>query len=127
MLFARGIAISCSPSTMGFKCIFALYVALICVNCQDTSEERKCFHIYECCQKVDNDCIEYCEPIYVCKNNEPNQDQGLDDLNLGLNDPAGEILESSTYQTAIVIDFIGVSTCLKGFRLDPKGRCKRKF
>lgn len=43
----------------------------------DSDQKDPCYYIYDCCQKVDLECIEYCEPVVRCSNNATNQILGF--------------------------------------------------
>lgn len=98
---------------MDIKCsLICLVLILSFANCHfipestpETPEQVQCFHIYDCCRKVEFDCVEYCEPLFVCTNNSTNQDLGFE----------------KTQKTAVIV----VGLCRKGFKVDGTGKCRR--
>lgn len=65
---------------MNIKSIFVLCFLLIFVKSQEPEafEEDQCFYIYDCCKKVDFECVEHCEPIVRCSNNSTNEILGFE-------------------------------------------------
>lgn len=43
-----------------------------------SDQEDPCFYIYECCKKIETDCVEYCEPEIRCSNNSTNKILGFE-------------------------------------------------
>jgi hypothetical protein len=68
---------------MNLKLIFLLFFLFIFVKTQElenTDQEDSCYYIYNCCKKLDNDCVEYCEPIVVCGENATNDITGHENV-----------------------------------------------
>lgn len=126
---------------MEVKCISFLFIALICVQSQDVEqtsqevdEEPKCFNIYECCKKIDYDCLEYCEPNFVCTNNGTSKELGIIQSNrknteeiVETTEAAENLVESTTFQETVTQKVIAVGVCRKGYRLVANGSCKKVF
>ena len=110
---------------MGIRCaILFLVISLICIKSQ---EQEHCNYIYECCKKLDTECIEYCGPIIECTNNKLGQEKELE-----VTEAPAELInstdfpeESSTFQIGQKQQVIVVGLCRKGFKVDGKGKCRR--
>lgn len=127
---------------MDVKCIFLLYIALICAESRGFEKtnlkdevEHQCYNIYECCKKVGFSCVAFCEPHIVCTNNgtveeltiiEDNK-ENIQRASTELFEATTEesLIEASTVQNAISTKVIAVGVCRKGFRLVANGSCKR--
>lgn len=109
---------SLSLLAMDAKCVIFLLITFstfIWVKSVD-----RCFQIYECCEKIDHDCVKYCGPFVECYNNEEAELFKTTEVTT----TSEEYLETTTQET-LPTAVIGVSTCRLGFMLDGKGRCRR--
>lgn len=90
--FSRDLFSRSSP-IMDIKCILILSIILIGVRSQDSiNGVEDCFHIYDCCRKIENDCVEYCEPKFLCISNATSQE-------LELLEVQSQDIETTTFQT----------------------------
>lgn len=89
---------------MNVKSFFVLISVLIFVKAQeiDSQDEDLCYNIYECCEKLETQCVRYCEPVVYCNNNATNRILGL------------ESFQKPSNFTIIAVD------CRKGYRLVEK-------
>lgn len=103
-------------SAMDVKCvIFALLFLLIRVRSQES-----CDYIYDCCQKVEYDCVEYCEPIVICK--DTFRETTVESTFTTTEEIATEAV-TQTYMRPKNYTVIAVG-CRKGYRHDSKGKCR---
>lgn len=105
--------------------IFALFLLTTFSSIHVESQEH-CNFVYECCKKLDLDCVEYCGPVLECADNKVDQNQTT------VTEASTEVIETtnlseepSTTQGLVTQNVIGVSLCRKGFQLDSNGRCRK--
>lgn len=84
-----------------------IILLLIFFGCFVYSKSSRCYQVYVCCEKVESECIKYCEPFEECP-----------DLT------AEEGLLNNNTQTGDDFSILRPKLCRKGLRL-VNGVCKR--
>lgn len=115
-------------SVMDIKCILCVIIYLFYIESQEidnSEEDLKCYDIYECCNKIDFDCVDYCEPFHICTTNGTDHISRYQEIR-GKEQNLEEV-ESTTVQTPDGQKIISVAVCRKGFRLDGAGKCRKAF
>ncbi|CRK87794.1 CLUMA_CG001559, isoform A [Clunio marinus] len=121
---------------MDVKCIlYLLFITVVSyVESQNlllnSNEEIKCYYIYECCRKFQFECVEYCEPNYICDDSDQKHLLRLDEellVTSTTSNPSVDEIETTTFQSAAKTNIIAVGVCRKGYRMIGSGKCKKVF
>lgn len=52
---------------MKFELFLSFLLLSLLVNCSTNSDDDSCRWIYRCCEKVDDKCVNMCEPEIICE------------------------------------------------------------
>lgn len=102
---------------MDIKLLF-LMLFIFTINKEIFSQEldSNCLFIYECCNRTDDDCLEYCEPIIECTT--PEEEETTSEPE--------EITEEPQFEIPVTHKVLTITTCRNGFRYQD-GACRRVF